>query len=141
MNGVNELLHSVKVVSALTPGTITGTADSAIIVDSQFFEEIMWVIQVAAVSAADASNFLTFSIEESDDDDFSDGSEAVVSGDRLLGTPTTLNLVAQANACYKFGCVIGTKRYFRLTYTETETFSGAVGAIAILSGARHKPVA
>jgi uncharacterized alpha-E superfamily protein len=60
--------------------------------------------------------------------------------ERAENTARLINATTQASSAAKFGVTKGTKRYMRLVFTETGTFDGTFGALAVLSGARHAPV-
>lgn len=132
---MNELVHNLTAVKAVNPATITATANG-LTVDALFFTQVLFVILIGAVGAADGSNYLTFTIEESDTD-FS-GTQ-ITDATRILGTPLVINATALANSVAEFGVTKLNKRYIRLVYTETGTFSGLFGAVAILGGAHHSP--
>lgn len=136
-----DLTHNLKVAVAKIAAQVTATGSTSVTVDTQFYEMVMFIIAITLVAAADASNYLTFSVKESDDSTFGDGTEAVVATDRIIGTMAVINLTTQANSVMKFGIKPGTKRYLKLYYTETGTFDATFGATAVLGGARHNPVA
>lgn len=132
-----DLYNNLKVAKALTPVATTGTGNGTT-VDTKGYQSIMFAVNIGAVSAADVSNYLTFSIEESDTD-FSGA--AVTDTNRIQGTLLVINDTALANTVAKFGLTQLQKRYVRLVVTETGTFSAIVGAIAILGSPMHAPAA
>lgn len=139
---MNELVHNCSVQRAFASAQVTADTNSSLVVDTQGYEAIMFVFLIAAIAAADGSNYLTVKVEESDDSGFSTG-VTVVTDDalRIIGTQLVINSTSQASSAAKFGVSKGTKRYMRLVLDETGTFDGTFGAMAILTGARHKPVA
>jgi len=138
---MQELVHNVSVQRAFASAQVTGDTNSSLVVDTQGYEAIMFVFLIAAVAAADGSNYLTVKVEESDDNTFAAGVTVVTDDSaRIIGTQLVINATTQASSAAKFGVSKGTKRYMRLVLDETGTFDGTFGALAICSGARHKPV-
>ncbi len=140
---MQELYHSVKTVKAINPATITATANG-LSIDLQGFHQLMFVLSIGAVSAADGSNYLTFTVEEADDDGTGAPGAFTAAADstlRFLGSAPVLNATTQANTVIKFGVSQIQKRWIRLVYTETGTFSALFGAVAILGQAHDSPVA
>lgn len=140
---MQELYHNAKTVKAVNPATITATANG-LSIDLQGFHQLMFVLSIGAVSAADGSNYLTFTVEEADDNGSgAPGSWAAAadSTNRFLGSAPVLNDTAQANTVIKFGVSQIQKRWIRLVYTETGTFSALFGVVAILGQAENAPVA
>jgi len=138
---MNNPLTSLDFQRAFASASVTGTGNSSLIVDTfGFMGTVTFVTTIAAVSAADGSNYLVLSVYESNDDDFSDATETVIPANRTIGTGYTINATSQANSIIAFGVTIGLKRYMRITMTETGTFSATFGIAAILSGPREAPV-
>lgn len=138
---MNSMIANVSVQRAFASAQVTGDANSSLVVDCQGYEEVGFVFLIAAVAAADGSNYLTVKVEESDDSGFATGNVMVTDdATRIVGTQLVINATTMANSAKKFGVTKGTKRYMRLVFDETGTFDGTFGALAILSGARHKPV-
>jgi hypothetical protein len=140
MNGIMDLVHNIKVTRAFASAQVTGDTNG-LIVDTQGFQQLTILALIAAVATADADNKIAFEAWESDDDDFSDGSEVQITGDRLISSPIVINATSMANSAQKMGVALGTKRYVRLQLNETGTADATFGALFVLSGARHKPVA
>lgn len=125
---MQDLYNVLKVVKAVNPASITATANG-LTVDTAGYHQLMFVLDIGAISAADGSNYLTFTVEESDTD-FS--GTAVTDTNRILGSLPVINVSTQANTIIKFGIAQLTKRYIRVVYTETGTFSAIFGVQAIL---------
>ncbi len=132
---MNSLHHNIKAIKAVNPATITATANG-LTVDTLGYTQVEFVVSIGAVGAADGSNYLTFTIEESDTD-FSGA--AITDANRIFGTVLVINATTQANSVAQFGIRKTEKRYVRLVYTETGTFSGLFGAVAILGQPLHAP--
>lgn len=132
-----DLYHNLKPINQIAPVAVTATA-TATGIDTTGYQSVMFVVSVGVITAADASNYLTFTVEESDS--LSTGYAAITDTNRLLGTPTVIEGVAVLAASQNwFGITRLQKKYIRLVATETGTFSAIVSAIAILGNPRHAP--
>ena len=138
-----DLVNSLKFSRAFASAQVTGDANSSLVIDTQGYQGMVaFVFLIAAVAAADGSNYCTIKVEESDSDSFATGNVMVTdTAERIVGTQVVINATSMANSTAKFGVTIGTKRYMRLVFDETGTFDGTFGAIAVLGGARNAPVA
>lgn len=132
---IRDLANNIAVRNAFTAAAVTATGNGAI-VDTQGFDSATFVVAFSAVGAADTGNFLTFSVRESDSDTFGD-SGTEITAPRILGTLPVINTTSLSPR--KFGVVLGTRRYLRLTWTETGTANATFGVIAVLGTARHAP--
>lgn len=131
-----EHVHDTKPELALTETQITATQQGAIH-DMQGFRSIYWAIYPRLVATADASNYFTPLIEESDDSGMA-GAVAIVAP-RLLGTVAVINATAQAATMMWMGAVVH-KRYVRFTYTKTAgSPDTTVTLFAIKGRPRHAP--
>ncbi len=130
-----DLVNQIAVRNAFTAAAVTATGNGAI-VDTQGFDAVAFLVAFTAVGAADADNYLTFSVKESDSSTFADGGTEITSP-RILGTLPVINTTALTPR--KFGVVLGTKRYLRLTFTETGTASATFGVLAALGSPLHAP--
>ncbi len=132
----SDLYNSTVVTLEENRATVTATGDD--IIDMKGYEEVLILVEISAVSAADSSNYLTFTLQESDDDDFSDGTEvALTDTSRVHGTLPVINNTNLANTIKKFSVAVGTKRYLKIIWTETATASAVFSIVSIKSGARH----
>lgn len=133
MPSLKNLSSNISVVKALVPQSVTGTANGDT-VDRAGYAGVTFSIELGAISAADASNKLTVTMEHGDLSDMTDA-VAVTSTD-LIGTLPVINNTNQANLDFQVD-YIGNKRYVRLVVTEAGTFSALMAAQAILSVPRH----
>jgi hypothetical protein len=134
---MRDMTHSVEHVVALSPQSVTGTISNAPVIDRAGYEAVDIAVLIGAISAADGSNFLAVTLRESDNADMS-GDGAVAAGD-LIGSLPVINNTNMADTAKSFG-YIGNKRYLRVVFTETGTFSALVSADAVLGFPRHMPV-
>lgn len=124
-----DLASNVKVSSAMTAGATTASFNGTSIDGKDNSVKGIQVL-LGTVTANDASNFMTFTLEDSDDGSTwaavsngpSKSTVGKVEGDRLA-------------LPYK-----GVKRYYRLVGTETGTFSAVLSASAI-ELPNHLPIA
>lgn len=141
-----DLFNSVTPTLEEARATVTGSGED--IVDTKGFTDILFLVEISAVAAADADNYLLFTVEESDDDDFSDGTETLVTDSARLSSDAASKVIAsgvvlkiantnQANTLVSFGYKPGTKRYVRIKWTETSTASAVFSLISLKNGARH----
>jgi len=137
---MQDLTNNIQVLRALVASTITATTVGTLYADLQQFEQIAVAVTIETVGTADATNLLTFSVEESDSSSFASGNTAVPAI-RIIGTATVINATAQATTTAKFGVVKGLKRYLRVVVTETGTASANVAALWLLGSPRRGPVA
>ena len=133
-----DLVNNVKATAGYAGATIaTNTdTDSALIIDSQGFESLMFAVYVGAIT----DGTYKLGIMQSDNSDGTTGATEVPAyqvQDSFTKTPTDNSLSVK-----KVGAKL-TKRYAKLRITSTGTTSGAVfkGAVALLGGARNAPVA
>lgn len=131
------LVHNIKTSLAKASAQVTGSG-TGVVFDTQGFHSVTIALLIAAISAADADNTLTFSVEEGDSALAYDFVE--VPAARVLSA-AVINATSQAQSVKKYGVVVGTKRYMRIKYTEAGTFDAVFGAIAILGHAEDMPVA
>ena len=141
-----DLFNSVTATLEETRATVTASGDD--IIDTKGFADILFLVEISAVAAGDSSNYLLFTVEESDDDDFGDGTEAVVTDTARLTSDAASAVIASgvvlkiadtglANTLVTFGYKPGTKRYVRVKWTETGTASAVFSLISLKNAARH----
>ena len=126
--------RNIKPTKALNSAQITATATGDVI-DTQGYESVTIVVQTAAVSTADGSNYFTAALYE--DDAVGMGTEALAT--TIIGTAPVINATTKANTVFAFG-YNGNKRYIRLKMVETGTADAVVGAVAILGDPHNAPV-
>lgn len=130
-----DLHNNVKAVQALNHQTInTNTTTAGVIIDTQGFESIEWVIQSAAIT----DGTYVAKIEDGDDSGLSDAAD--VATELVLGTLPSFG-AADDNVVKRVGC-IAKKRYVRLSLVSTGvTTGGALGAVAVQGHPHSMPVA
>lgn len=125
---MRDSLNQIKATSAFDYASRTATANGTNIIDMQGFDSCSFVVQLATVTTADASNYFTFTLQAGDASDLSDGA-TVTAATGLLGS----NLVVNDVLSNKVGIMgySGGKRYVRMVATETGTASAAFSAVAV----------
>jgi hypothetical protein len=126
---MRDSLNQTKATSAFDYASRTATANGTNIIDMQGFDSCLFVIQLATVTTADATNFFTFTIQAGDASDLSDGA-TVTAATGLLGSNLVVNNTNLSNTVGTMGYA-GGKRYARLVATETLTASAAFSAVAV----------
>lgn len=131
-----DIRSTTNAALALPYAVRTSSANGST-VDLAGYNSVMISILAAAVATADASNFVTFKLQDSPDGSvWTDVPISDFTGSAII------NATAQANT------IIGTlgytpvskaaTRYLRVVAVATGTTSSAASAIAILSGGRVK---
>lgn len=141
-----DLYHNVNVQIAIAPVTgAVAVSVTGVAVDMQDCRNALWIVQATGSPTADATNFLTFTIEES-----VNGTSGWVSlnasaeGKRRLhttGEGTAFVDVIQRETLTptRIGSVRGTARYQRLVLVETGAVTISLSAVAILHTLRSAP--
>lgn len=134
---MRDSLNQIKATSAFDYASRTATANGTNIIDMQGFDSCSFVVQLATVTTADASNYFTFTLQAGDASDLSDGA-TVTAATGLLGS----NLVINDALSNKVGIMgyAGGKRYVRMVATETGTASAAFSAVAVQGMPHVAPV-
>jgi hypothetical protein len=134
---MRDSLNQIKATSAFDYASRTATANGTNIIDMQGFDSCSFVVQLATVTTADASNYFTFTLQAGDASDLSDGA-TVTAATGLLGS----NLVVNDVLSNKIGIMgySGGKRYVRMVATETGTASAAFSAVAVQGMPHVAPV-
>lgn len=135
---LRDTLNSTKATSAFNYGARTASTDGTNIIDMQGYGSCLFVIQVAGVTTADATNFFTFTIQAGDDSGLSDGA-TVTAATGLIGSNLVIDNTNDANKVGLMGYT-GGKRYVRLVATETETASAAWSAVCVQQLPAVEPV-
>ena len=126
---MRDSLNQIKATSAFDYASRTATANGTNIIDMQGFDACTFVVQVAAVTTADGSNYFTLTIQAGDASDLSDGA-TVTAATGLLGSNIVIDATGDANKVGLMGYA-GGKRYARLVATETGTAVAAFSAVAV----------
>jgi hypothetical protein len=135
---MKDLHNRIKVVRSISPvtGAIDNTAQVGQIVDHQGYEAVEYLVATGTLADVDAT--FTALLEVGDQANLSDA-VAVPTADRLGALPSFI--FSDDDKVFKVGYV-GPKRYSRLTITPAaNTGAWGIGAVAVLSHARHQPVA
>ena len=126
---LRDLLNDMKVTSAFNYASRTATANGTNIIDMQGFSSCSFVVQLATVTTADASNLFTFTITHGDDSALSDA-VTVTAALGLLGSNLVIHDAATQSHMRGIMGYGGGTRYVRLVATETGTASAADVPIA-----------
>lgn len=126
---MRDSLNQTKVTSAFNYASNTATANGTNIIDMQGYDSCVFVVQLATVTTADATNFFTFTLQHGDASDLSDGA-TVTAATGLLGSNLVVNDTGLSNKVGMMG-YSGGKRYVRMVATETLTASAAWSAVAV----------
>lgn len=125
MDFVNELTVYKSISPASITATTTGTA-----VDCYNAIECVAVIPVGTVTTADADNYVTFTISESDDNSSYAAldSTGYLQAENMAGTSwdRIINATTEGDNVYRFQFV-PSKRYVKIVGTETGTTSAVYG--------------
>ena len=135
---MKDLHNRVKTVRVISPqaGAGDNTAQVGQIIDHAGYESVEYVVATGTLVDADAT--FTALLEHGDAANLSDAA-AVPAAERLGSLPSFV--FSQDDVVLKVG-YIGQKRYSRLTITPAaNTGTWGIGAVAVLSNARHAPVA
>lgn len=126
---MRDSLNETKVTSAFDYASRTATANGTNIIDMRGYDSCVFVVQLATVTTADATNFFTFTLQHGDTSDLSDGA-TVTAATGLLGSNLVVN---DTGLTHKVGMMgySGGKRYVRMVATETLTASAAWSAVAV----------
>lgn len=126
---MRDNLNNAKVSKAFAYASRTASANGEII-DTRGFDSLTFLIQLATVTTADATNFFTFTLQHGDDSGLSDAA-TVTAATGLLGSNLVVNdSTTQSDMIGMMGYA-GVKRYVRLVATETLTASAAFSAVAV----------
>lgn len=135
---LRDQINSTKVTSAFNYAANTATANGTNIIDMQGFGTCTFILQVAGVTTADATNLFTFTLQAGDASDLSDGA-TVTAATGLLGSNPVIDNTNDANKVAMLGYV-GGKRYVRMVATETGTASAAWSAVCVQQLPETEPV-
>lgn len=136
---MRDALNQIKATSAFNYASNTATANGTNIIDMQGFDACTFIIQLATVTTADASNFFTFTLQAGDAANLSDGA-TVTAATGLLGSNLVINDTTPLSNDIGMMGYVGNKRYVRLVATETGTASAAWSAVAVQTLPHIAPV-
>jgi hypothetical protein len=130
--GQRDLHDNVDERVALNTQLInTDTTTAGVIIDTQGYESVEFIVQAGVVTAGDVTPLL----EDGDDSGLSDA--AAVAADFRLGS---LVLLDTTNDITRFGYV-GKKRYVRLSAVTATSANLTVGGTVVLGHPHSAPVA
>jgi hypothetical protein len=140
-----DLVHNVKVLQDVLPGSAVTTFAAGAAIDTAGYESLTFGMVVGAM-AFTSSNKLVWTVEESDSS--GSGYAPVATGDYIesyregvSGWDRAMDLQADdENHVFTIGVRMNTKRYKKLVPTETGTVSVVMATWAMLGHARHQPV-
>ena len=144
-----DTFHDLAVVQLLAPIVVSATGNS-LILDTKGYESALLVLDVGVVTAGDAANFVAVTVEECDTT-VTGSFTTVAAADLICPDANTagdwcgnaadnlINSTTLDAGIYTVG-YRGTKRYIRVHFAETLTFSATMSVVGILSNARHWPV-
>jgi hypothetical protein len=130
MSIIQDVASNVKISLAMTAGATTASFNGATI-DADYSVAKGVQVVMGAVTANDGSNYMSFTLEHSDDD-------SNWSAYTEQEAKTTVGLVAGDRIALVYD---GPKRYFRLVGTETGTFSVVLSAYGLVLPAELPVVA
>lgn len=136
---MRDSLNQTKVTSAFNYASNTATANGTNIIDMQGYDSCVFVVQLATVTTADASNYFTFTLQAGDASDLSDGA-TVTAATGLLGSNLVVNDTTGLSNKVGLMGYAGGKRYVRMVATETGTASAAFSAVAVQGMPHVAPV-
>ena len=126
---MRDLFNNIGARQALAPAVQAAAVDGPAI-DTLGFGSIAFVVNTGAIVGSG-----DFGVKVQESDDAGSGFADVSAGSFQTNAPATL----AAYSTYRLG-YIGNKRYVRLALTKAGGTSIAAGAVAILGGARDRPV-
>lgn len=135
---MRDAIIRMKSSAAFVYGARTASANGPI-VDGQGFGTLTFVVQLATVTTADASNYFTFTLQHGDKADLSDA-VTVTADTGLLGSNLVINDAATQSDMVGMMGYTGGKRYVRLVCTATLSPSATFSAVAVQGLADKAPV-
>ncbi len=139
-----KIAGNVKLNRAIDYAQITADKTGDVIIDTQGYDDIFFVIHVHSAAAADATNYLLAQVQEGDNSALSDAA-LVADGStyptRYFGeSPADRKIddTGQANGFVVFGVRLH-KRYVRLNLAEVLTADVTLSATAVLGNPKVAP--
>lgn len=139
-----KLAGNVKLNRAIDYAQITADKTGDVIIDTQGYDDVFFVIHAHAVATADADNYFTFKVQEGDDSALSDAAliaDGTTYPNRYFGelpSDRKIDLTTQADGFVVFG-IRPHKRYVRLMAIETSTADITISAVAVLGNPKTAP--
>lgn len=147
---VKDIVNGHKLQRIALALAVTASQTLAAQIDTLGFQGVVaFLLNIGVVGAADADNYLTFTVWESDDDGVADPYTEITDSFRYMSPHNVtadnphgngkfvINNTNQANVDNMFGVQIYTKRYLEVRLVETGTFSGTITLNALLGAARN----
>lgn len=125
---MRDTLNQTKATKAFAYASRTATGNGETI-DTNGFDGLTFVVQLATVTTADSSNYFTLTLQAGAESDLSDAA-TVTAATGLLGSNLVINDTGLSDNIGLMGYA-GGKRYVRLVATETGTASAAFSAVAV----------
>src|SRR5690606_12127442 len=134
---LRDLYSNLKVIGATVAAPTDTTAVASPIVDTQPYQEVLFVVQTGTLADADA----TFAAVMAEDDASNMGTSNAVADEDMIGLEADVSFdYADDNFEGKIG-YIGNKRYVQLTVTPSANSSAAPITILALGVPRRFPAA
>ena len=139
-----KLAGNVKSNRAIDYAQITADKTGDVIIDTQGFDDIYFVIHVHAASTATAANYFLAKVHEGDEVALGDAAliaDGTTYPTRYFGESPAdrkIDLTTQADGFVVFGVRLH-KRYVRLSLLETGTADITISAVAILGNPKTAP--
>lgn len=127
-------------IQSIAPAAITATTTGSA-VDVTGYEGVEIVVEAGVITAADASNYMTFTVTYTTDDT---NYTALDSGDYIspASWDRIINATTEGSATYRFGIKpsVANISKIKVVATETGTFNGIFGASVRLANPLVGPV-
>jgi len=139
-----KLAGNVKVNRAIDYAQITADKTGDVIIDTQGYDDVYFLIHVHAAATADGDHYFTAKVHEGDNSALSDAAlvtDGTTYPTRYFGespSDRAIDLVAQADSFVVFGVRLH-KRYIRLSLIETGTSDITISAVAVLGNPKTAP--
>jgi hypothetical protein len=137
-----ETYNTKSVVTLRPPTAITATGTSNY-VDTIGFDSVLLLVSVGDLGSVDASNLLTFEVQEAtatpaSASSYSQVAAAELDGDIDTNGEVVIDAAGDESKTYAIA-YLGDARYLRVVYTETGTISGNVAVIGVLENSSREP--
>lgn len=139
-----KLAGNVKLNRAIDYAQLTADKTGDVIIDTQGYDDIFFVMHVHAADTADATNYFLAQVQEGDEPALGDAA-LVADGSsfpsRYFGESPSdrkVDLTTQADTFVVFGVRLH-KRYVRLNLDEVLTADITVSAVAVLGNPKTAP--
>jgi len=139
-----KLAGNVKLNRAIDYAQITASKTGDVIIDTQGYDDIFFIVHVHAATTADADHYFTMKMQEGDAAALGDAAlvaDGTTYPNRYFGespSDRALDLTTQADGFIVFGVRLH-KRYVRLMAIETGTSDVTISAVAVLGNPKTAP--